>query len=228
MPYRRRYRARRRPRRRNNPLATVPRMMPKSYAFKRHNQVATKVFWLKLNGQIDVPTNPQGGGVSIFRTRGIVNGPVIPSGRNAIFSLYDQFKVLAIRIRWFPANVGIEPGVTTAGVPTLTSQTARGDQVIWSDQRIDPNQQVPTLISEVINNASARMINPRRSQTRVLYRPKGVPAWGSCIDPTTQPDQWNGGIYHIINNATPSSVTGRPVWYYTLTYKLLVRGRRQN
>lgn len=201
--------------------------MPKSYAFKRHNQVATKVFWLKLNGQIDVPTNQQGGGVSIFRTRGINQIPV-PQGRNEIFTLYDQYKVLAMRVRWFPANVGIEPGVTDTGIPGFTAQTARGDQVIWSDQRVDATQQVPQLISEVINNASARMINPRRPQTRVIYRPKGVPAWGSCVDPTTQPDQWNGGIYHIINNATPSSVTGRPVWFYTLTYKLLVRGRRQN
>ena len=227
MPYRRRYRARRRPRRRNNPLATVPRMMPKSYAFKRLNQVATKVFWLKLNGQVDVPTNPQGGGTSIWRTRGVNQLPV-PFGKNEIFTLYDQYKILAMKVKWHPANVGIEPGVTDSGIPGFVTQTARGDQLIWSDQRVDPSLQVPTLISEVVSNASARMINPRRPYSRTIYRPKGVPAWGSCVDFQTNPDSWNAAIYMLINNATPTSVTGRPLWYYTLTYKVLVRGRRQS
>lgn len=224
MPYKSTYRPRMRRRyagRRRRPagLATVPRMMPRSYAFKRYNQVATKVFWLKLNGTQQV--DPQGSALAIFRTRGINQQPV-PAGKNEIFTLYDQYKILAMRVRWFPANVGTEPGVPPVSDPLL-----RGDQVIWSDQRVDSTQQVPQFIGEVINNASARMINPRRPYTRVLYRPKGVPAWGSCIDFTTSPDSWNGAIYHIVNNATPSP-TNRPLFYYTLTYKVLVRGRRQN
>lgn len=228
MPYARRtFRRRRRapwgrrPRRGYGALATVPRMMPRSYAFRRHNQVATKVFWLKLNGTIQA--DQQGAALSIFRTRGINQQPV-PAGRNEIFTLYDQFKILAMRVRWFPANVGTEPGV---GVPGTAPVLLRGNQVVWSDQRVDGQQQVPQFINEVINNASARMINPRRPYTRVLYRPKGTPAWGSCIDPAAQPDQWNGGIYQIVNDATPSP-TGRPLWFYTLTWKILVRGRRQN
>lgn len=225
MPFPRR-RFRRRPRARrtaHRALATVPRMMPRSYAFKRHNQVATKVFWLKLNGEVN--SDAQGSNLAIFRTRGLNQQPVA-AGRDAIFTLYDQFKVLAMRIRWFPANVGTEPGSGVAG--PLQVYMARGDQVVWSDQRVDATQQVPQFISEVINNASARMINPRRPYTRVIYRPKGVPAWGSCIDPLTSPDQWNGGIYQLINNSTPAATSGRPLWYYTLTYKVLVRGRRQN
>ena len=225
MPFPRR-RFRRRPRARrpaHRALATVPRMMPRSYAFKRHNQVATKVFWLKLNGLTN--TDAQGANLAIFRTRGI-NAQPVPAGKDAIFTLYDQFKVLAMRIRWFPANVGTEPGSGVAG--PLQVYMARGDQVVWSDQRVDASQQVPQFISEVINNASARMINPRRPYTRIIYRPKGVPAWGSCIDPITSPDQWNGAIYQLINNSTPAATSGRPLWYYTLTYKIVVRGRRQN
>lgn len=224
MPFRRRYPARRRrygARRRTNALATVPRMMSRSYAFKRHNQVATKVFWLKLNGQTDVPIS--GGGLAIFRTRGLTQGPVVPFGRQEIFTLFDQFKVLAMKIKWFPADVGTE-----TGVPPVSAIFNRGDQIVWSDQRVDSTQQVPQFISEVISNASAKMINPRRPYSRTIYRPKGVPSWGSTVDPLVQPDPWNGAIYQLTNNATASAVTGRPIWYYTLTYKVLVRGRRQN
>lgn len=224
MPPRRRFRPRRRrPMRRRRPagISTVPRMMPRSYAFKRHNQVATKVFWFKINGQTN--TDVAGNNLSIFRTRGFYQGPVLPQGQAAIFELYDQFKVIAMRIRWFPADVGTEPGQVIN-----QSVLFRGDQVVWSDQREDPAQQVPQAISEVINNASARMINPRRPYTRVIYRPTGNPAWGSCVNPVAQPDSWGGAIYQLINNSTPSATSGRPLWYYTLTWKVVVRGRRQN
>lgn len=225
MPLRRRFR-RRRPRRRRPRygLATVPRMMPRALAMKRHNQVATKVFWMKLNGQVDVP--PLGTYLSIFRTRGLTIGPVIPFGKTQLFELYDQFKVLAMRIKWFPADVGTEPGAGTVG--PLQPEWRRGDQVIWSDQRVDSTQQVPQFISEVISNASCKMINPRRPQTRVIYRPQGTPTWGSCVDPATRPDSWDGAVYQLTNNATSSTVSGKPLWYYTLTYKVCFRGRRQN
>lgn len=224
MPYKpRRPRFRRKRRYAHNPMATATRMMPRSYAFKRHNQVATKVFWFKLAGITNV--DAQGSNLAIFRTRGINQQPV-PSGKPEVFALYDQFKILAMRVRWFPANVGTEPGSGVAG--PLQPYMARGNQVVWSDQRVDATLQVPQFITEVINNASSRMINPRRPYTRIIYRPKGVPAWGSCVDPVATPDQWNGAIYQLINDATPASTSGRPVWYYTLTYKVVVRGRRQN
>lgn len=221
MPFKPRHRFRRR--RRHNPMATATRMMTKSYAFKRHNQVATKVFWFKLAGLTNV--DQAGSNLAIFRTRGI-NGTTVPVGKQEVFSLYDQFKVLAMRVRWFPANVGTEPGSGVAG--PLQPYMARGNQVVWSDQRVDATLQVPQFVTEVINNASARMINPRRPYTRVIYRPKGVPNWGSCVDYSTTPDSWNGAVYQLINDATPAGTSGRPVWFYTLTYKVLVRGRRQN
>ena len=202
-------------------LATKPQLMSRTYAFKRKNQVSTKVFWFKINGQTDVDV--AGNNLSIFRTRGFYQGPVLPQGQTAIFELYDQFKVLGMRVRWFPADVGIEPGQVINQAVLF-----RGDQIVWSDQREDPAQQVPQTISEVINNASARMINPRRPYTRVIYRPTGTTTWGSCVNPNAQPDSWSGAIYQLINNATPSATSGRPLWYYTLTWKVVVRGRRQN
>lgn len=159
-----------------------------------------------------------------YRTRGFTSIPggaapsVVPQ-RDAIFSLYDQYKVLAISVKWFPVNVGTEPG-------QVLSQAIfnRGDQVIWSDQRFDESATVPVLLGEVLNHGSARMIQPRRFQARTMYRSKGHPEWGSCENPLTNPDPWNGAIQMLVNNATPD----RALWYYTLTYKVLVRGRRQN
>lgn len=225
MPYSRRKFARRRApfRRRRVPgLATRPRMMPRTYARMRKNQVATKVFWFKLNGQSSTPPVLDYNYFA-FRTRGFTTEPgggvsTVPQ-RDAIFSLYDQFKVLAISVKWFPVNVGTEPGqVLAQGILN------RGDQVIWSDQRFDDTAVLPIQISEVLNHGSARMIQPRRFQSRTMYRPKGHPEWGSCENPQTIQDPWNGAIQMLVNNATPN----RPIWYYTLTYKVLVRGRRQN
>lgn len=225
MPFvtRRRFRRRRAPaRRRVQGLATVPRMMPRTYAMRRKNQVATKVFWFKLNGQLS--SQPiLDYNYFAFRSRGFTTEPgggasTVPQ-RDAIFSLYDQFKVLAISVKWFPCNVGTEPGqVLSQGIFN------RGDHVIWSDQRFDDSATIPIQISEVLNHGSARMIQPRRFQARTMYRPKGHPEWGSCEAPQTIQDSWNGAIQMLVNNVTPA----RPLWYYTLTYKVLVRGRRQN
>lgn len=206
-------------RRRNNGLATIPRMMPRALAYKRHNQVSTKTFWFKINGTQQVQAS--GNALGIFRTRGLTDGPA-PQGKPELFTLYDQYKILAMRLRWFPANVGTEPGTNTIGPAVFL----RGDQVVWSDQRIDSSIQIPIFIADVISNASARMINPRRPYTRVIYRPKGYPEWGSCVNDTTNPDPWNAAIYQMINSATP--IANRPLWYYVLTYKVVFRGRRQN
>lgn len=234
MPYTRRAYRRRAPYRRRAKrmpgFATRPRMFPRTLALQRKNQVSTKVFYFKLNGQSSTPA-----GIDFnyfaFRTQGFTlffppGGPPFPPPvlsnvpqRNEVFALYDQFKVLAIKMRWFPSNVGTEPGQ-----PFQQGITNRGDQVIWSDQRFDLSAPEPTQISEVLNHASARMIQPRRYQTRTLYRPKGHPEWGSCENPVTNPDPWNGAIQMLVNNATPD----RPLWFYTLTYKVVVRGRRQN
>ena len=223
MPYRRRYNARRPRRRRPRRvpgLATRPRMMPRMLAMKRMNQVGTKVFWFKRNGIIQ--TNIGGSNYSFWRTREINDPGTTPVGWPAVKTLYDQYKVLAIKVRFFPANVGVEPDSVLIGG---SNALLRGDTAVWTDQRYQPN--VPTLISEIINNASTRMINSRRAYARSLFRPRGNPEWGDTQ--STTPDSWDGAIELLINNATPQPVggTGPVLWYFTIQYKVLVRGRRQ-
>lgn len=144
----------------------------------------------------------------------------IPVGILDVFKLYDQYKILGFTVRLFPANVGTEPGTGVVGPPVFN----RGDQCWWTDQRFDSTALQPLFISEVINNASTRMMNPRRFQRRSIWRATGNPEWGSCIDYTTDPDDWDGSIEFLGNNATPDY----PLYYYTIQWKVIVRGRRQN
>lgn len=225
-PFRRRFT--RRPYRRRIPgLATRPRMMSKALTVKRMNQVSTRVFWFKKNGVIS--PDAQGRIYSFWTARGFNNPPGTPPpdppvGWPALRSLYDQYKVLAIKVRFFPANVGIEPDSALFGP---SNALFRGDSIAWTDQRFDTGSQTPTLISQVINNASARMVASRRPFSRVIYRGSGYPEWAQTVGPNTT-DSWNGSVEFLINGATPSTATFIPVlWYYTVQYKVMVRGRHQ-
>lgn len=201
-------------------LATRPRMMPKTLARQRHNQISTKVFWFKRNGILQ--TNLAGNHYTAFRTQEINVPATTPVGWPAVKTLYDQYKVLALKVRFFPANVGVEPDSVLIGG---SNALLRGDTAVWSDQRYDGT--TPASITEVINNASTKMINSRRAYTRTLFRARGHPDWGDTQTPNNDP--WDAAIEILINNATPQPVggTGPVLWYYTIQYKVLVRGRRQ-
>lgn len=225
MPFRRRYNARR-PRRRPRRvpgLATRPRMMGTMVARKRFQQVHTRVFWFKRNGFI----NPDlaGNNYSFWNGREINVPATTPVGWDALKTLYEQYKVLAIKVKLFPANVGVEPDSALFASNALL----RGDVAVWNDQRFDTATPAPTNINEVINIASCRMINARRPYSRRIFRARGYPQWANTQGPSTV-DSWNGSIELLINNATPAPATGPAptLWYYTVQYKIAVRGRTQS
>lgn len=223
MPVRRTYRRPRRRNRRVPGLATRSRMMPRQLAVKRANQVSTRVFWFKQNGQLH--TDFAGNINFRWRTMAMLDNPA-PVGVDNVFALYDQYKILALKVKFFPAFVGNEPDFAVLPGGGLF----RGDTIVWSDQRFDPNAQVPTTISQVINNASAKMINSRRPYARALYRSRGNPEWGSCQQPTNDPDTWDASIEILGNNYRPAATptaTPQVFWYYTIQWKIIVRGRRQ-
>lgn len=204
-------------------LATKPKMMGRQVARKRFNQVHSRVFWFKRNGIIQTDLN--GNAYQFWTGRELNAAPTAPVGWDALRSLYDQYKVLALKVRFFPANVGVEPDSVLIGG---SNALLRGDVAVWNDQRFDLGGQTPSTIGEVINIASCRMINARRPYTRRIFRARGFPQWANTQGPATV-DSWNGSIEMIINNATPQPAGGTaPVlWYYTVQYKVLVRGRTQ-
>ncbi len=197
-------------------------MMSRLTAKKRFNQVQGRVFYFKRNSFISA--NLAGNAWTQITSRSLNDIQTQPVGWDALKLLYDQYKVLGFKVKWFPANVGIEPDTAVFAANALF----RGDTVVYSDQRFEPQGQIPVAISEVINFASARMINSRRPYSRSLYRAKGYPGWANTRGPPTA-DPWNGSIEMITNNATPATAGGNAplLWYYTVQYKVLVRGRIQ-
>ena len=98
---------------------------------------------------------------------------------------------------------------------------------MFLDQDIRPNEPLQTNIVDVMNLGSCKMIPSRTDKhTKMLYRPKGYPEWGSCDRNVPisdrEPDKWYGGIYLLGNFARPAI---RPLWFYTVTYKMIFRGR---
>lgn len=223
MPYaKRRLTYRRRHAKKPSYLATRPRMMSTALRRKRVQQVSTKVFYFKTNGLID--PSAVGSYQFNFATQDLT-GVAPPAQLDNVFQMYDEYKLLGMSIKLFPANVGTEPNMFGPGIQTLN----RGDCVLWTDQA--PPFQNPATIGEIINTASCRMINPRRPQRRSLYRPKGHPHWGRTQQPpASNEDEWSGVIsvagFHT-TPAPPPPLAAPTLWYYTRTYKVLFRGRVQ-
>lgn len=214
-----RYARKRRYKRKNNAgLATVPRMMGRSTATKRYHGVDQRVFWFKRNGT--VATTPSPRQFNQYFASGLVTSP--PQSFQALRNVYDQYKILGMKMKFYPANVGIEVDPTT--------NLKRGNHCLWIDQRYDPNLAVPATISDVICTASARLINPRRPYSISIWRPKGKPSWGSCKDINTNPDLWTGGILYFIEDASVTVPNGpaQKMYFWTIQYKVVFRGRNED
>lgn len=217
---RRRSRSRRRSSR--SALATRPRMMSKSLAFKRMNQVSTRTLFFKTNGII--VSSADGNRTSEFKWDMLHNVQQFVNQAD----LYDQYKLLGFTVRLFPANTWND----TTGNPTPGNFSFnRGDCLVYSDQRFDPTAQVPVFINQVINTASAKIYSPYKRITRSLWRPKGKPRWGSMKEySSVNGDDWHAVITQLINNQSPilPPVLPKQTWYYTVQFKVVFRGRIQD
>lgn len=216
-------------RRRRRGYGTKAKFIPRGLATKRYNQISTKTFYFKANGNI----LPNAGGQvnSTWLTKRVVpaqggnpsyQAPPTVADWVRISQCYSEYKVLAIKLRLFPANIGTEselPGISA-------NPFNRGNALTFLDQSIQAGQQISTALNQVMNLGSSRMFIPRHYHTRTLYRPKGHPGWGNCDPeipaPTRKPDPWWGGIFLLINGATPS---GPQISFHQVTYKVIFRGR---
>lgn len=207
-------RHRRRIKKRVPGLATKARFMSKGLTQRRIQAVDTKVFYFKTNGVAE--TNTVGQYYKSFNSRELTQNPGTFPQFTTLKTVYDEFKVLAVKIRFFPAYVGIEP----------VGPILRGNTITWQDQRAD-NVLPPVGIVDVINNASSRMVGSRRPFTRSIYRAKGNDAWGTSQAPIYN-DSWNGSINVFVQDATPTPVftTAVKLWFWTQTFKVVFRGRR--
>lgn len=223
MPFRRRRpKSRRRSSRRGKRYtAAYPRMMGRGRAKRRFQQVDNRLFWFKYNNTLAAPGGDRH---YVFQPDAMLYN-ILSFQRVA--KLYDEFKVLGFKLKLFPADVGIESG-DPAGVPRVFR---RGNVCIWNDQRTPGALPPVTNISQVINNASARLISARRPYARSIWRPYGTPNWTSTEDDGSgvliDIDPWSGSIQMYIQDATITT-TDFPLWFTSVQFKVLFRGRKQD
>jgi len=205
------------------------KFIPRGLAIKRSQQISTKTFYFKANGTIHTDVS---GNINAAWLTKIVHAatPTLPSyltppavaDWKRVASLYSEYKVLALRIKLFPSNVGTE-----ADLPGLsTNPFQRGNALTYFDQSLAQGQTLQTNLQQVLNLGSSKMFTPRRFHTRTINRPKGFPGWGECDPeipaPTRKSDPWWGGIFLLINGATPNSP---PISFHQVIYKVIFRGR---
>lgn len=210
---RRPYRRKRKP----QLLATRPKMMANFERRKRNLGVDTRVFWFKFPQEIKTSATGSPNQAHVWRISDIVN-PVTNPYPNASFwklcSLYDQYKVLGMKLKMFPSNL-------------QTSIYTRGNTASWIDQRDDPPVILPLTINQVIGNNNARLINSNRFYSTSIYRPKGKAPWGSTklLHTTARaPDPWTGVINVLIEDASFPAVQAC-LWYSTVQFKVVFRAR---
>lgn len=214
MPYAKKKTYSRRPRR-----TYKKKFMPRTLAIKRNQQISTKVFYFKDAGRISgtaqlicastwstllwLPNQPH-------------PFPNIPGDFNVISRGYLEYKVLAINLKLYAANVGSED---------TTQTSSRGLTILWKDQDLIEGQSIPSTPLDIINLGSAKVIPSRVSKwSTTIYRPKGNPEWGNIdLDTPTAnkpADSWSGAIH--LNG---SGVSETLLWYWTSSYKVIFRGR---
>lgn len=209
---------------------TKKQFQSKALAEKRYGQVSTKTFYFKASGSLNsnAVRVTQAFWSTQFSPSNVGEPFQMPNVADSriIAQAYTEYKVLAIKVKMFAANIGTEVGqINTAG--PADPGFNRGNTVMYIDQDVKVGEARPTDILAVMNRGSCKMIPTRCDQyTKMLYRPKGHPDWGTCDRnvPAAErtPDSWFGQIAILGNNAR---MTVRPLWFYTVSYKIIFRGR---
>lgn len=202
------------------PLGRAPRWRRR----QRVGQNLTRnVFWFKLTGEI----RPLGGALAgeIFQ-RFLPNQVTLSNQFDRFAYLYEQFKVLKMVVKFFPANVGAENISTVAILPNFQ----RGNVLTYVEQppiAVAP----PGTLQSVMSLPSARIHQPRRMVKRYIDRPRGgrTNVW-TLIDhvvgtgaPAFQPEAWTSQIRIFGNNWIAD--TTQPVYFYEQYFKVVFRSR---
>lgn len=215
--FRRRFAARRRV---GAPLGRAPK-------WKRRMRVGQNltcnVFWFKITGQINTLGGPNTG---IVFQRFLPNQITLNSQFDRYGWLYEQFKVLQMNVKFFPANVGAEQVSTIAALPNYI----RGNILTYTEQApIAANP--PTNIGSVMSLPSARIHQPRSLIKRWINRPRGgryldwtlidhVAATGA---PAFQTEAFDSQIRIYGNNWINDTTV--PVYFYEQYFKVIFRSR---
>lgn len=217
-----------------NLFGTVARFMPSRLKAERSAQVSTRTFYFKNSGTIN--SDALGFTKQGWQTQALGGVPANPNrmpqiaDSYTVAELYSEYRIEAIKVTIFAANVGTEVGeIRNIGSGPPYEGFDRGNTVMFLDQEIRPNETVPEDILDAINLGSCKMVPSRISQySRVLYRKKGINQWGCCdrnVDPLDRiPDPWYASI-NLLGQYARLGLGVRPLWFWTATYKITFRGR---
>ena len=224
MPFRRRvgYRPRRRVARRYHRRvgATLNRMNWNRGARVGQN-LTRNVFWFKATGAVEVEPNGD------IYTRVSPNNVTLISAFNNFARSYEQYKVLKVVAKFFPASVGSE-GVN----PALFH---RGNICSYIDQ--PPVEIVPPNgLNDVMSLPSAKLFQPRRFHKRYINRPKGgrTNVWpliehDAAGNPAVQSETWETQIKLFGDNFAPGPLPGNvpmpPYFFFEVYFKVVFRSR---
>ena len=179
------------------------------------------VFWFKRTGPVEVLPN------GTIAQRFSANQATLTNGFQNFARSYEQYKVLKMVLKLFPASVGSE-GVN----PALFH---RGNSVTYVDQ--PPIAAAPPgSINEVMSLPSARLFQPRSFHKRFINRPRGglTNRWplidhDAAGNPVTQSESWESEIRVYGDNFAPGPLPGgvqMPPYFFTEQYfKVVFRSR---
>lgn len=204
------------------PLGRAPRWG----RMQRRNQNLTRnVFWFKTTGGILVEDAPS----SLIHFRAGSQGVATNNGFQNFARSYEQYKVLKIIVKFFPASVGSES--------VNPNNFHRGNIVTWVDQ---PPESIanPSNIQQVMGLPSAKIHQPRSFMKRYINRPRGAREnrWALIDrqltpphDPIIQLDSWGTQIKLFGDNfgsgPLPSGLPPPPYYFYEVLYKVVFRAR---
>lgn len=177
-----------------NPRAHWYASIKPSIMAKTKQNIGTKVFWFKYVNFLDSDTSG-----TLSNAPGITPVSVTLCNDFAkIAQNFLQYKVLQYSCRFVPNNQGtngavnITGGVGTPGYGRVLYQ--RGPTVMWAT--IDANEAFPAQVADIISKNSTKIINPMKTNRKILKRPAGYPEYGELSDTggiITQ-DEWQSSI----------------------------------
>jgi len=159
-------------------------------------------------------------------------------GRN-----WEEYKVLSYKVKLQPIAVGSE---SLQQFTTADGTFKRGLTLTWLDQG-EPDTSFNN-VEDIIVRPSCRTVTPRKVHFRWATRPRGNPEWGAldnqgqiapgAIIPNITPvtryppkfDSWQDSRIRLWGEGyTPITSAGTQLFFYaTVYYKVLFRGRQQN
>lgn len=143
-------------------------------------------------------------------------------------TLFRQFKILKVLVKYYPSNVGGESMQVSVGQGPSPGfpMLQRGDCLTYCGSVAPP----ASGITDVITRSSARLVQPRRFHKRWIDRPRGYMEWGetNTTGGVTTADPWIDGIHMLGENFTPVQVPGQQNFFYVMTlWKVLFRSRQE-